>query len=278
MKNYDDITASVLEQAKVRTTRIKRIRHACTLSVLCATCVVGGTAFLQLEKPEFMPDTSLESQSDPLYSASDPSAEVPVESTEETTTTVPETTRPETTTTAAVSHPVEIVTTEVTLPPDVIPIYVDPGTAPIATTDEIETYTTVTTVKHTTTTQKSETTTAVSETTKLSVAETTEAATTTVATAPATSNVTESSTTEEDPAGTDIQTDPTETETTIEPVPSETEPTDVTDPENPFIPSDKWDLFYELYLNGELPFTFEELMGMIGEEEETLSLFPIPGE
>ena len=81
MKNYDEITASVLQKAAVRTVKLKRIRYACTLSAVCSACVIGGAAFMKLDKPELMPS---ESQTDTIYSASDPSTDIPAETTETT--------------------------------------------------------------------------------------------------------------------------------------------------------------------------------------------------
>ncbi len=272
MKTYDEITSQVLEGAAVRTVKLKRIRYTCTATVVCAACVIGGAAFMKLEKPEFKPSDSYIETSDSLHSASDPSSDeqietttaettVPTESTEAPTTTAEPTT--EITTYTSISA--EVIANPITIP---VPVYVESGAAPIATSLPGETHTSSqTTHKSTTTTHKlTETTTVKIETTK----------------APETDPVETTILTEILPITTEVPTDVVEEFTDV-PVEESTEPETTEEPttETPEVPElptdDLWQLLYDLYYNGELPFTFGN-PDDIEEIDPTESLFPIPEE
>lgn len=275
MRSYDEITSQVLEKAAVKAVKIKRIRYSCTLTAICAACAIGGSAFLKLDKPEIQPDYPTDSQSDSFYSASDPSADMTDVTTEPVTETTAATTTTEAATTAPATSMEEIVTTAVTIPADIVTIYVEPVPAPINTSIPGETHTTAVTTRHTTTPHKSEST----ETTTV-VTVVTEAPTGTEA--PHTETETELVTETEavQTAASETQTEPAATEelmTETEPV---TEP-ETTEPATEEPTEENWQLLYDMYINGELPFTFDvmqdlkALEALQAETEETvISLFP----
>ena len=279
MKSYDEITNQVLETAQVRTVKLKRLRYASTTAVVCLCCVIGGAAFMKLEKPEIKPsDRYTEESSDSLHSASDPSTEETAETTEEPTTeTTPvQTTLPETTVATTLATTTTFMTEpeEEVIVTELVPIYVENGAAPVIMTSiPGETHTAQTT-KHTSTTAKPAETTAesitetVPETTETDPVET-ESAQTDMTTA-ATDAVAAETTATEETSETDIPAT-VETEEVSEEtdVPSE-EPQKETLPP---IPLDKWKFLYELYFNGELPFDLE-LLTEDATEEEIISLFP----
>ena len=283
MKSYEEITSQVLETAAVRTVKIKRMRNICTLTVVCACCVIGGAAFMKLDKPEIKPsDLYSEESNDTLHSASDPSTEPVTETTEAPTTeTTPEPTtihEPETETTPVMTT-TETSLPEVVIPTEFIPVYVESGAAPIVTNLPGEAHTTAA-PKHTTTSvQEAETTSVPVESS--SQAETTVA---TDETEPLTEATVASETTESSEAETLITSETKETETvaeeTTEPetsdeLPSEelTEPSGESADAQPLLPLDKWQLLYELYFNGELPFNLDSLLPL-EDDSEQVSLFP----
>jgi len=270
VKTYDEITNSVLEGAAVRTVKIKRTRYACTATAVCAACVIGGAAFMKLEKPEFKPSDSYIETSDSLHSASDPSTECTTETTPETTvpteTTLATTTSPAPTTeiTTTTEPFTDIPNAPVTVP---IPVFVESGPAPIMTVLPGETHPSSQSTHKTTTTQKAtEPTTVRPETTK--APETDAVETTMILT-----EVLPVITTEPTEIPTEALTEeiPTEAPEIIEPDPTETtEPAPV-----PEFPDERWELLYELYFNGELPFTLLDMEDM-DENELIESLFPMP--
>ena len=271
MKTYDEITSQVLEGAAVRTVKLKRIRYTCTATVVCAACVIGGAAFMKLEKPEFKPSDSYIETSDSLHSASDPSTDEQIETTTAETTAPPETTEAPTTTaeptteiTTYTSISAEAIANPITIP---VPVYVESGPAPIVTSLPGETHAGLQTTHKTTSSHKTtETTTVKTETTK----------------APETDPVETTVLTELLPVATEVPTDVIEQPT--EALPEETTETETTEepttetPDVPELPTDDlWQLLYDLYYNGELPFTFGD-PDDIEETDSTDSLFPIPEE
>ena len=283
MKSYDEITASVLQAAELRTIRIKRIRNACTLTAACLTCAIGGAAIMKLEKPTFLPEDPYESQTDSFYSASDPSTEVPTETTEETTVPPTETTTTttvtETTTTAVTTQAVLLTTHPPTAVTELVTVYVQTEPAAIVTSIPGETHTmqtsrtTTTSATHVTeSTETSETTTSTSTTASTESTEETDPVETTETTF---EELTETEVIVTVPADHNVETiastEPVIEETTIETIPDVTKPANLTDEE--------WQLLYDMYVRGELPFTFEFLkMPAVEETTEatTESLFPFP--
>ena len=250
MKNYDEITANVLQKAAVRTVKIRRIRYACTLTAVCTACVIGGAAFMKLDKPEFLPS---ESQTDTIHSASDPSTDITTEttatSTETTkrTTTAPQTTEPPTEITTS---PVITTAAESQSAAEPATVYTVASASPFVNTVPASTYTLApmqyTTRLHTNTTASKTTTVKATET---SAAETTKPAeTSAVQTTEASSaDATDPAVTEQTAAETTVITSENAAETEVTMYNPETVPA-----------KSLWDLLYDLYCNDQLPFRLDE--------------------
>ena len=252
MKTYDEITARVLETAAVRTVKIKRMRYFCTMAAVCSACVIGGAAFMKLEKPEFQPT---ESQSDPLHSASDPSTEVPTETTAaettmptEVTTTVVQTTAPMPVTLPVSSSSVP----ETRAVTEIVTVYAESSAVPLMSSLPGNTHASSTTRKDTATTYKADmsvaTTGAAAETAASETgrpAETVPAVTGTNAPETETAEVIRETVTSVTTAAAPVSV------VTAAPVSIETSPRQSSE-------LSPWDFLFDLYVNGELPFSFEE--------------------
>lgn len=285
MKSYDEITASVLQAAELRALRIRRTRNICTMAAACLAFAIGGAAFMKMEMPTFLPEDPYEYQTDSFHSASDPSTELPTEPTAETTpppTEPPTTTTAETTTTTTAPVPVTQplpATQATTRGAEIVTVYVETEPAALVTSIPGETHTSLTTKQTTTftfrTTETTESTTLGTTTTEIT-SETDPVETTTESTATS-ETVTEF--TETSAAETTVLL--TETVPAVTELPAETT-AEVTLPditaETVNLTEEEWQLLYDMYLRGELPFTFEFLkLPVEGTTETTTeSLFPFP--
>ena len=257
MKNYDEITSSVLQKAAIRAVKIKRIRYTCTLTAVCSACIIGGAAFMKLDKPELMPS---ESQTDTVSSASDPSTDIPEETTTKTSATTRTTTQSSATTMPKTETSITtIVTAAATSQPEIVTVYTSASSSVLVTSIPGNTHAASTV---STTTIRKETT-AFSRTTAKQTEATLPA--TTSAAAAATSMTSEAETFFIDTAETFTETIPTEPPSTFTASFSET----VCTTTRQSTKKDFWNLMYELYLQDQLPFYLETTTTAVTTTETT---------